>query len=413
MFDKIRRSLGMNRSFEGSGERLGDGKLDSVKEAQEGAVALESSDFDLKFAEQTLGLQFVHPLNIDGSPDTHTERPLIVQGTAKGSEAEMLGIQKGDTVLSVEGNTLTCYDDFAMIVKALERPITIKFRRVSHSPPLNSAEFQVGRLDERAPQQNVFNMSANQKDARRAAMQAAAENRANAWNRKVKAGARAREDAKNKNPGSTGGIHAHPEAAAVGNFNPTTQQAARMAQAHEQYTAEKMGYNPYQPTMSASAGSGSQGSPRGGGGDSSHLRAVGLSKSSSHDVDISVEDNYDAMSESTAAPSYEEQEQVDLALSLLLSSGLDEEAVTTCVGTLVKLVGNVITSNGAAKFCRIKKGNATIQTKVLTIPGGEELLLSAGFQQEMDNDEAILKHSWNDATQILAIYVLRRLQQLK
>jgi hypothetical protein len=383
MFDKIRSSLGISKKVKGQGQRLGVANQETLKSS-----TVSYTEFDVTFAEPTLGLQFVHPLNDDGTPNTSIEKELVVFGTVEGSESNMLGIAKDDIVLSVEGNAPACYDDFVMMVKALDRPLAMKFTRPNSN-----------RIEAVTKNQTVFNLSSDQKEARRAAMQAAAENRAGSWDRKVKAGARAREDAA-KDSRNVGGIHAHPEAANVGTSNPATQQAARLAQASEQRTAQKMGYNPFQPSLSASASSG-QGSPR-----------VAV-ETSFIKTDSSANNVTNSTGHTILPPSDEEQEQVDIALSLLLSSDVTEETVTICISTLTKLIDNLTKSDGAAKFCRIKKSNAAIQSRILTIPGGEALLCAAGFVEDMDGDEAVLSHTYSDVTKALAEYTLQRLLQLQ
>ena len=388
-----------------------------------------ATEYEVSFTEPTLGLQFSHP------PGTLTSdsRPLIVHGLVAGSQSEQLGVRPGDVVLCVEGNAVPSYDAFAMLVMALERPLAVRLRRSLPSPPSPGASASSAGAGAAAA--SVFNLSDTDREARRRAMQAAADSRAGAWDKKVKATARAREARDKRAAGSAlgaaaGGIFAHPEAAAVGDSNPATQLAARRAQQQEARVSQEMGYNPFTPHLSSGGGAGSasaSASPAGSSTSSaaSSPRAAPASAGAAANT-AGAGPGAGAGTGASAGieePSEEEREEVDLALGLLLSSSAEgggaEEAVALCVSTIAKLVGNLTTSGGKDKFRRVKRANAAMQTRVLGVPGGEALLLAAGFvdtvggEAEGEGEVSVLRHPYDAKAESLARYTLSRLLALE
>ena len=98
--------------------------------------------------------------------------------------AERCGVRAGDTVLCVEGNSVASYDDFAMLVKALERPLVVRLRRELAPPPSPPRLAQASSSSASASasaDSTVFALTDGDKEARRQAMQAAADARAGAY----------------------------------------------------------------------------------------------------------------------------------------------------------------------------------------------------------------------------------------
>ncbi len=387
VLDRIRSSLGMGQSIKGPGQRLGDNKPGNEVPASTTVPGVVNSDesttFDVIFEEMTLGIQFSHPLDESGKPNTAAVRTLVVHDIVTNGEADKKAVRKGDEIISVDGNDVKSYDEFVMMVKALERPLTVQFRRLLPKPPSSDSGFHVWRRDNEPPS-NVFTLTQQEKEDRRAAMKAAADSRAGAWDKKVKASARKREE-DSKNKGSSGGIYSHPEAASVGDQNPVTQRAAKMAQHSEKAQAAEMGYNPFVPQMSMSM-------------KTSSTESATEDAAQSGQGKVSLED--------------EDEEAFTLALGMLLSSEVAEAQVAACVTTISKLLGNLCTSNGAEKFRRLKRGNAAIQNRILNVPGGEALLLAAGFVDSEEGGELVFVHKFDSKSAALAEYTLDRLKQL-
>eukprot|EP00927_Polykrikos_kofoidii_P065744 TRINITY_DN6145_c0_g1_i1.p1 TRINITY_DN6145_c0_g1~~TRINITY_DN6145_c0_g1_i1.p1 ORF type:complete len:207 (-),score=47.36 TRINITY_DN6145_c0_g1_i1:71-607(-) len=71
--------------------------------------------------------------------------------------------------------------------------------------------------------------------------------------------------------------------------------------------------------------------------------------------------------------------------SLTLLGAQPWAAYETCYGVLNKLLENVVKNPDEPKFRSIRKANAAIKAKVLDCPGGAELLLAAGFLDELES----------------------------
>jgi hypothetical protein len=377
-----------------------DSALDASDTDADVGVILDKEDvlIDVIFTEATLGLQFSHPLKSDGSgkSDTTIVRDVRVHGVVNDSNAMKLGIKVGDIVKLVDNTwPVTCYDDFITYLQEIRKedkmkPIPIQFLRPSVSV-ISSVSVS---------EKCTMSMSDIQKEERRLTMQAAADARATAWDRRVKSSSKARKEKANAAGEVQGGIHAHPEAATIGNNNAATQAAARRAKEDEQRLAASSVMT-FTPHMSGSSSSGS--SPR----ISSAIETKhAINTVNSADYEVEVTDD--------------EVEAFDTALGLLLSvadgnseGGPNEEQIQTCVGTVCKLIGNLTSSNGDVKFRKVRCENAAMKARVLSIPGGEQLLLAAGFVPQILDNEEVFFHSYNKTTENMARYSLSRLLQLQ
>jgi len=86
----------------------------------------------------------------------------------------------------------------------------------------------------------------------------------------------------------------------------------------------------------------------------------------------------------------------DLALVRVNSfQGKMETAVkkiksVACLETIGKILSNIETHPGEAKYRSLRKGNAAIQEKIIDVPGGENFLLIVGFEASSATGESIL-----------------------
>lgn len=63
-----------------------------------------------------------------------------------------------------------------------------------------------------------------------------------------------------------------------------------------------------------------------------------------------------------------------------ISAQNDEQAVSTGLETLIKLIGNILKSPNDDKFRTLKKTNKAIQSRILSLKGGiNELILALGY----------------------------------
>ena len=481
MFDKIRKSLGMQTKDEktfssGKGHTLGvkepkpaatnASKTPNLRRANSAPVPVPSSSsssstiksslsapasetdngrkeggpegnpkgedliFDVAYSDATLGMTFLNDtFDAQKKIDTSVVKDQVVNSVINESESHRNGIQVGDVILSVEGNAVRSFDDFTMLVKALERPLHIRFRRPCLPP---TAPLQ--RSNSTGSNGSGSALSEAELAERREANIRAAENRADAWDRRVKTSSTVRKDKereKEKRGGGGGaGMNAHKEAAERGNSIAATQAAAKAAKATEAHLAASMGYNPFQPHMSFSSASGCLVTESSGAAATATATAGNLLKGSPRNGSMAGADDKRLASTGVFAfnsqnmPAVEltedDEETVDLALGMLLSNEIvrtednsENDIVKICVATVCKLLDNLTSSNGEEKFRSIRVGNAAISSKVLVVPGGLQLLLAAGFVEQEENGEGFLKHAYDSSGEALARHVLSRLLDLQ
>ena len=106
--------------------------------------------------------------------------------------------------------------------------------------------------------------------------------------------------------------------------------------------------------------------------------------------------------------------QVDAAFEMMFASNMGEEAVLACLTTIGKVLGNVVDQPLEDKFRKIKLGNKAVRERILSVAGGVEVLVAAGFAHA-DGDEGegdILVHAKSGENQVRVTYVNQRVQEL-
>jgi len=142
-------------------------------------------------------------------------------------------------------------------------------------------------------------------------------------------------------------------------------------------------------------------------------------------------------------PDYEDtsemSEAVDDAFAQLLSIGnvddpQSEEKVNSAISTIQKMLNNLQKNKQELKFRSIRLMNEAFQNKVVSVPGGLELMMAAGFalvEAPMETsvtatavavagaEEAeltltlYLKHDMSQQSEAMLDYTVRRLQELQ
>jgi hypothetical protein len=102
-----------------------------------------------------------------------------------------------------------------------------------------------------------------------------------------------------------------------------------------------------------------------------------------------------------------------------------EERVNTAISTVMKMLKNAYQKPQDSKLRTVRMMNEAFQSRVLSVPGGLELMLSAGFSiQECppepgagitDDMEHVLylKHDSSERANIMLAYTLHRLSELQ
>lgn len=410
----MKSGMGLSKG-KGKGHVLGstkDGKqIDERLTKQETSQMYEY--FDIDCADENVG-----KLGLTIPYDNMVVRSVDAKGPA-----EVQGVRKGDVVIALDDNPINSLADFTMLMGALDRPFKITFGRpkdptessdsgklipdMGIMKAINGASTSgtSGKRPTAAPA-----LSDAQKEERREAMEKAAAKREGAWASKVKSSSLKNRDRDTKR----GDLQSrddrptfdHSEAAS--HQNAETARMVAAAKAGEDRTACAMGYSPFAATSSAGfAASTSLGistgtsdasprgprtqAPEGGGGDLLRFDEV-------------QEDHV----------SGEHAAQVDAAFEMMFASNMGEEAVLACLTTIGKVLGNVVDQPLEDKFRKIKLGNKAVRERILSVAGGVEVLVAAGFAHA-DGDEGegdILVHAKSGENQVRVTFVNQRVQEL-
>jgi S1-C subfamily serine protease len=100
----------------------------------------------------------------------------VVGGVALQGTAHTKGVRKGDRVVAVDGNEVRSFDALEASLAAIGRPVTFRLERAVAVAA--AAAVPVAAAGPMSPQDR-------EREARRAAMAAAAEERTKAWTRKI------------------------------------------------------------------------------------------------------------------------------------------------------------------------------------------------------------------------------------
>jgi hypothetical protein len=398
IFDKIKGSLGIKKKIKGQGNVLGGVSSSGSTSDNQPTNNL----YGVTFTEESLGLKISPSLTSD-----NVIRPCI-SGVIPNTEASRAGIQCGDIVVTMEGNEVHSYDDFVSIVSAIPRPVTLKFFRPQlKTTNTTSSSNTIKSIFKSTPTPTI---SLEEKEARRLAMIKAAKDRESAWDRKISSGRKNKTnfDVNSKDKP----CYDHSVAADIN--NPETAHRVEMAKKAEENTVKSMGYDPFRPHMSFSSGS-TESSNKSLSPTSSLHFASNNEKTIKEDAVNEINDidiNYEEDHPNVVA--------VDEALSLLLSSGNDTEELAeklkTALSTIIKMLSSLAKNRLDPKYCSIRMNNKAFQSKVVSISGGVELMIAAGFllqDEAVDNaNETFLKHDMALENQGKLDYTLSRLEEL-
>lgn len=404
IFDKIKGSLGIKKKIKGNGNVLGGTTLLNNSDNQ-----LSNNIYGVTFTEESLGLKI--------SP-TQTSDDMIrpsITSVISDTEASRAGIQCGDIIISIEDNEIHSYEDFVSIVSAIPRPVTLKFYRPQLKTTNTTTSSNTLKSIFKSPPN--LTISLEEKEARRLAMIKAAQDRESAWDRKISNG---RKNKTNNNDINSKVKPVYDHSAAAEINNPETVYRVEMAKKAEEKAVKSMGYDPFKPHMSFSSGNSEKSNKNNilsplSSTTSSPRFASNNEKSISQDVINQVND---------IDINYEEDHpnvlEVDDALSLLLSNGTNNEELAeklkTALTTIIKMLSSLAKNRIDPKYRSVRVNNKAFQSKVVSLPGGIELMLAAGFilqDEEIDGiNESFLKHDMVLENQGKLDYTLSRLEEL-
>merc|ERR1719198_1495367 len=59
------------------------------------------------------------------------------------------------------------------------------------------------------------------------------------------------------------------------------------------------------------------------------------------------------------------------------------------VNTLIRLMNNVLSHPGEARYCRVRYNNSALQSKLFSQPGGRDAITSVGFEEHTEDGEIV------------------------
>jgi hypothetical protein len=390
-------SSGSSGSTTGKGHKLGSGndekttsKVNSSSSSSSsgGSSSNNSSDlFDVTFTEETLGIK-VNP---------EATGQITVNEVIATSNAANAGINAGDILISVDGNMVKDVDSFVQIIKAIGRPITIRFQRggnrsqqQSSNSSFSSSVFK--SMTGKSVESSLPPMTEEEKEQMRIDRLKAAEDRGKAWDKRIAQGRNS--TLKSKQDDGKQPTFEHSER---NEFNPETDRTIAIVKAAEARQAAQLGYNPYKPVMSFKADD-----PK-----SSQSSNKLNSKSSSSDnnstrPDILEDIDIESIDSDTVIA-------IDSAIALLISN---EATSQTALLTIQKILMNIISNKSEPKYRTIRLQNPAIRSKVIDIAGGLDLLLASGFYLNDVAEESTLEYMITDDYEIKITYCLKCINNL-
>jgi len=396
-------------------------------------------------------------VTVDADPISH--RPVIMTITPN-SPSYRLGVQEGDVVISVDGNSIANFDDFMAVIPVLGRPVTLTYARRNQQPNSRTASEKIpssstsssssasstsssssfsmmstmssvfGRSSSApttAPQSTAPPLSEQEKEQRREAMRQAAAQRAGAWDKKVASGRKERSGAANQIDPLAPANNKSPV-----EVNPETARLINEAKRREAAQVQAMGYDPFKPHMSFSGGKGgviTSSAPSSSSSSSSTSYSSSTSPTSSPRTATASNESAPQTEEPILEDDEELAASVDLCLSTLITSAsstspddplaCDEAAVQTALVTANKMLTSLLANQSEPKFRSIRVQNGAFQNKVASVPGAVDLMIAAGFQEVLEkgedegaSGEVFLKHDASAESLRKLQYVVARLKEL-
>lgn len=382
--------------------------------------------YTVTFSEEKIGMAVVStsgPLSFS-AVDASVKVLPVVSTVVLSSPASKAGVLVGDVVIGLEGNNLTCFEDFESFFTAIGRPISVNFARkgtavkaaaaASSSSSGEKKLFSFGKTPDPPP------LTAEEQAARREQAAQAALERTKQWDTKLAANKAKRTGGNNKK----GDASLMPEPLKNLESESATSEATRRAIELAKNTEHKQtaatGFSPFTPHMSFRSSSAPTSCGDSGDAAGEHLMSRGASDGSSSSGVGASSDCYnvpDSVAEEMA-------DEVDAALGLLLSLGSNEEteaAAEVAMTTVYKMMCSLNNNKQEAKLRSIRVGNPAFQKKVVSVPGSVEMLECAGFVKTMmqkpdapsdDPKELFLVHDMDAVGLVRLQYTIDRMNDL-
>lgn len=363
LLQKVKRSLGLGSKS--TGNVLGSGSTPTPTPNPSPSGSGSPYVFNGIFHEHSLGL------TIESAPNDHpySGAPICIAIT-KNSDAERNGIEIGDVITGIQIDRqvqseiqthVITYGDFASIIQAIERPVTLTFARVPYNP--SKPKDRSNKV-----------LSNEEKNEQREARVNAALNREKAWEKRVSSAATTRRKKEGGGDKEESDSVEQPLAEEV-------QRSIEIAKQNELQTIQAMGYNPFRPHIST---------------NNNPIISNPPSPSFPPPLPLSPQTSSKSTYISTAGIPEENLLLIESALQTLTTrqNGESSENIRSrqiCCETAMKMLSNIRKNPSEPKFRCIRLSNASFRTKIAEVEGGLELMLGAGFvlSEESSSSEKV------------------------
>jgi hypothetical protein len=314
------------------------------------------------------------PLGIKVEKRPNSQGTAIVALVVENSQADRAGIERGDILCFAGsgGKEEIMYDMFIELAKSNQRPLCFEVRRIKTNPS------------------NPTLATAKAEDfTRKKAVIAAAETREKANKQKLKPIPKKTNDLPQILSTADRNRLEQERLARVeaeSNLEPMSEAARKAIESvkvNEARTANSLGYNPYEAAR-ATAGQAR---------NATVALTHGAIKADERTVPMALpRAQFPSATEKDASISGAFQDAFELAVT-----SNDHSTVVSSFGILRKLLINVTTKGqdrideaAAAKFRRVRLGNAKIRAAVVDTEGAFDLMLSTGFRLVEEEGESVL-----------------------
>jgi hypothetical protein len=314
----------------------------------------------------------------------------IISHVEPNSAASHAGLQRGDIICNAHciekggepwtsSSAVLSYDAFLTLVKSNRRPLVLQIRRIGTSSSSAVAAVGSGTAAAAASSSSSSStpsMSANA-EVRRKAVMAAAEARERAHQQKMK------PIEKGTKKASTAAATATTTTRAVEiNHTPDeTKRAIEAAKAGEAGTIAQLGYNPYEVIK--------------GTGNQAQMAIIATTSTTNPLATTTTDTASTQLTHHNTVMSTPLNESFDHAFLLLITStNHTEKEIVSSLTILRKLILNATTKGlqeeDSDKYRRVRLSNPKIQSAIVAMQGGLDLMFSCGFELVEDNTETYL-----------------------
>jgi hypothetical protein len=296
----------------------------------------------------------------------------------KGGEHNDTKTANGSISSTSSSSGVLSYDAFLSLVKSNRRPLVLQIRRIGISAVDVGSRTATAAAAASSSSSSTPSMSANA-EVRRKAVMAAAEARERAHQQKMKPIEKGTRKASTASTTTT-----TTRAVEINNTPVETKRAIEAAKAGEAGTIAQLGYNPYEVIK--------------GTGHQAQMAIIATGTSTTNPLATTTTDTTSTQltHHNTTIMSTPLNEPFDHAFLLLITSTTNhtEKEIVSSLSIMRKLILNATTKGlqeeDSDKYRRVRLSNPKIQSAIVAMQGGLDLMFSCGFELVEENTETYL-----------------------